>query len=154
MSIPTKHDAQLFASVLRSHGYSVTKARQAVFAAMWHEHPMTMSELYSKVEKQLDRASLYRTIALFEELGVSRRLMMGWKYRLELSESFSHHHHHLSCQICGKVVATVEDELIESRIQSIARQHNVRITDHHLEIEGICANCQKKIKTPHEEGSS
>jgi len=34
---------------------------------------------------------------------------IGWKYKLELSNAFQHHHHHLTCLQCGGVTPLPED---------------------------------------------
>ena len=134
-------DKQLFINMLKQHGYSLTTGRLLVFQFLWHKPPIEIGGLYRQLEDKMDRASLYRTIKLFEQIGVAHRISIGWKYKIELAEAFSHHHHHLTCAECGRVVAVIEDEVIESRIHQLADQHKVRLTSHQLEIQGICGKC-------------
>lgn len=106
-----------------------------------------MHELGVRSQGLLDRASLYRTVSLFERLGIVQRLYIGWKYKVELSDIFSHHHHHISCLGCGKIVAITEEAEIEQLISNIAAQHGFNAQGHQLEVRGYCATCQKNNET-------
>ncbi len=91
----------------------------------------------------VDRASVYRTIALFEQLSIVQRLQIGWKYKLELSDQFHHHHHHLTCLQCGKVIPLPEDRELETRLRMIAAHERFKIKGHQIEIQGLCESCRK-----------
>ncbi|MGH7234026.1 MAG: transcriptional repressor, partial [Candidatus Saccharimonadales bacterium] len=60
--------------VLAANGYSVTKQRRAVFDALLSSEPITMRQLITKLNKTLDRVSVYRSVALFEKLGILTRV--------------------------------------------------------------------------------
>lgn len=92
---------------------------------------------------EVDRASVYRAVDLFERLRVVQRLNTGWKYKLELSDKFSEHHHHLTCISCGRTTPMNGAEL-ETLITKLAAGHNFRPTAHQIEIQGLCAQCQLK----------
>ena len=127
-------------AILQQAGQSVTKARLAVFAALEHQEPLTMHELVGRVP-QADRASVYRAIELFERLGITQRINLGWKYKVELSDKFAAHHHHLTCTQCSRTIALSGHEL-EQFIVRTAREHHFTPTAHQIEIQGICAACQ------------
>ena len=129
---------------LKLDGANLTNPRLAVFDALRSNDPLTMSELIARVGNKSDRASVYRTTQLFEKLGIIQRLQMGWKYKLELSDSFSPHHHHLLCLSCNKVITIEEEKLLEQKINNIGKRHGFTATDHQLEIRGVCAQCQAK----------
>lgn len=128
------------AAVLREHGYSITKQRLLVFSLLIDQEPLTMYELYTRAKGQLDRASTYRIITLFEKLGIVQRSNIGWKYKIELSDQFAEHHHHLACVQCGKVAPMNEVEL-EQFITAIASTHAFMPTSHQVEIQGLCQDC-------------
>jgi Fur family ferric uptake transcriptional regulator len=130
-----------FDQYIKQRGYSITKPRRAVFQALLDKEPQTMQQLTNACW-QIDRASVYRTIALFEELGIVHRLPSGWKYKLELTGSFSRHHHHLTCVQCGRVIAFDESLTIATNLEEIARSKNFHMKNHQLEIQGLCQNCQ------------
>lgn len=129
-------------SVLKERGYSLTKTRQHVFNALADSDTLTMAQLTRKLTQKMDRASVYRTIDLFEKLGIVNRLQIGWKYKLELSHEFAGHHHHATCMQCGKVIAFEEHASLESDITKLAADMNFRLTSHSLELRGLCHDCQ------------
>lgn len=136
-------DNDLLSQTLKSHGYSLTKPRQEVFAALSDSDALSMRQLVGKLIHKMDRASIYRTIDLFEKLGVVNRLQIGWKYKLELSEAFVEHHHHAACMNCGKVIAFEEEKQLEAQIDKIARDLKFSVASHSLEIRGLCPKCQE-----------
>jgi Fur family ferric uptake transcriptional regulator len=129
-----------FKALLKASGRSVTKARVVVFGAFLGSEPLSMAELVRKVP-EVDRASVYRAVNLFEQLGIVQRVNIGWKYKLELTEHFAAHHHHLSCITCGRTIEMSELEL-ERLIHSLAATHDFTPTAHQIEIQGLCSNCR------------
>lgn len=128
--------------VLKQHGFSLTKPRTIVFNALQNEEPQTMREVVAKCSA-IDRASVYRVISLFEQLGVVQRLQMGWKYRLELSDDFHEHHHHLRCTRCNSVTPLQEDLDLEERLNVIAQNYKFTLQNHQLELSGLCEACSR-----------
>lgn len=126
---------------LKQNGLSLTRSRKIVFNALQDQEPQTMAELVEACWRQIDRATVYRTITLFERLGIVKRMQIGWKYRLELSDDFHHHHHHLTCQVCGRTTALPEDAALETRLKYLAGKAGFQMRDHQLEIQGVCAHC-------------
>lgn len=136
---------------LRHDGYSLTKTRQQVFNALADSDALSMNQLVRKLQHKMDRSSIYRTIDVFERLSIVNRLQIGWKYKIELSEAFSEHHHHAACVNCGKVVAFEEDKNLEAQIDTIADELGFSKANHSLEIRGFCINCsslEKNRTTP------
>jgi Fe2+ or Zn2+ uptake regulation protein len=127
---------------LKGHG-SLTRPRQIVFAALQDQEPQTMRQLVAACQDQVDRASVYRAVALFERLGIVQRLQIGWKYKLELSDIFHHHHHHLTCLKCGRTFPLPEDQILEKRLRAFSKAQNFKMRGHQLEIQGLCQNCLK-----------
>ncbi len=136
---------ETFISLLKQAGQSVTEARLAVFKAMLGQEPMSMHELITQA-RGVDRASVYRAVALFEQLGIVQRLHTGWKYKIELTDKFSEHHHHLTCLSCGRTIAMNEAEL-ERVIDELAKNHNFNATAHQIEIQGVCVDCRAKDRS-------
>lgn len=133
--------SDLLKTSLKSQGHSLTAARQAVFAALLNKEPQTMQQLVAACTG-IDRASVYRTVGLFEQAGIVNRLQIGWKYKLELSDAFHHHHHHLTCQQCGRVIPFNESPGLEATLRQIAKDNDFFMKGHQLEIQGYCANCK------------
>lgn len=130
------------ATVLKKNNYSYTQPRRIVFSVLENFHPLTMAELVKSIGNDIDRASVYRTVELFEKLDIVNRIYVGWKYKLELSDLFQPHHHHLTCVKCGKVISLEEDRVVEETIQMLSLEHSFKISDHQIEVRGLCPTCQ------------
>lgn len=130
------------AATLKSHGYSVTKSRKAVFMALLDREPQSISEITKTVGDTADRASIYRTLELFESLNIVERLPIGWKHKFELSDAFTEHHHHATCIRCGKIVPFEESNTIKLELKKQAEAIGFVETNHQLEVRGICDTCR------------
>jgi Fur family transcriptional regulator, ferric uptake regulator len=131
---------------LQQHGYSLTKPRLTVFGALQSPVPRSMRQLVVSLEGIVDRASIYRTVALFEELGIAVRVQQGWKYKLELSDDFTPHHHHVSCTNCQRVISFDEPKELIEILNGLAATHGFALSGHTLEIQGLCPECQLLAK--------
>lgn len=98
-----------------------------------------MHELVARTPS-VDRSSVYRAVELFERLGIVQRLNTGWKYRIELTDKFAAHHHHVTCTHCGRTVPLEETEL-EAFIEQLAARHGFQPSGHQIEIQGLCQQC-------------
>ncbi len=127
---------------LKEQGYSVTKPRLVTFDALSSsKQPLTMQDLIRRTNNQVDRASVYRTIDIFEEAGITQRIYSGWKYKLELSDTFQEHHHHFTCTNCG-IVIPIHDQKLEDIISDLSARQDFQISSHQLEIQGLCSRCR------------
>lgn len=132
---------QQLSTTLKQQGQSLTEPRRRVFEALYGQTPQTMRQLVLACPA-IDRTSVYRTVALYERLGIVRRLQIGWKYKLELTDAFNRHHHHLSCTRCGRIVDFDESPELAGELRRISRQNNFVMQDHQLEIQGLCEHCR------------
>lgn len=128
-------------NLLKQNGFSITRQRLVVFNALVEQEPITINELLKKTSKQLDKVSVYRIIDTFEKIGVVQRLNIGWKYKIELTDKFADHHHHLVCLKCGKIIP-INEHALENFIEDIANQNKFQPKDHQVEIQGYCKQCQ------------
>jgi Fur family ferric uptake transcriptional regulator len=135
--------SQQLRQLLRDRGQSLTAPRLTVFTALRGREPQTMHQLVEACGG-VDRASVYRTIALLEQLGIVQRLQIGWKYKLELTDAFSHHHHHLTCLKCGRVISFDETEALAQELRAIGQVEDFTIQTHQLELQGLCEACKPK----------
>jgi Fur family ferric uptake transcriptional regulator len=130
-------------ALLRKNGSSLTKPRKLVFDLLLNQEPQTIQVLVSRAKQQIDRATIYRTIELFEELGIAHRLNIGWKYKIELSDMFNGHHHHFYCTNCQKTSSLPHNSMLETMIDSVSSKEGFSPRGHQLEVYGLCQNCQK-----------
>lgn len=130
-----------FKDILRKSGHFATKQRVSLFKYLQANPEVSIKQVVSETPNQ-DQATVYRNIKLFEKLGIISKLRLGWKSRLELTNKFHDHHHHMNCIKCGKIIAWEEDPTIELRIQTVALKQGFLPQNHQLEIHGICQACQ------------
>ncbi len=133
----------LYLQKLKDNRRSDTEARRAVFRVITHRTPtpISMHELLLELEEAIDRASVYRTIELFEALGIIKKIHTGWKYKLELGDEFHDHHHHMNCIGCGRIIA-LQDSQLEQKIARVGDKNRFKIIEHQLEIRGYCEHCK------------
>ena len=97
-------------------------------------------DLYKRLIDQgeeIGLATVYRVLNQFDDAGiVTRHNFEGGKSVFELTQQ--HHHDHLICLDCGKVVE-FSDDSIEARQREIAAKHGIRLTNHSLYLYGHCA---------------
>ncbi len=134
-------------TMLRQGGSKLTPQRLTILDVIVREEGkhLTIEEIYDKVKEvkpETGVATVYRTILLFEELGIVKKLDLNdGIYRYELNhEEEIHGHHHLICSACGKV-EEVKDDLLDSVEQIIERDYKFRIKDHSLKFYGLCSDC-------------
>ncbi len=133
-------------NILKANKLSYTKPRRLVFEAIKRNAPLSMNELVGLCFHQIDRATVYRIVELYERLDIIHKLQIGWKYKLELSDIFNTHHHHLSCTSCGKIIDIEHSKEVEDSINILAKSKNFQVSEHQIEVLGICNDCQKKIQ--------
>ncbi len=130
---------------LREAGLKVTIPRVKILEILTanKQRHMSAEDVYKTLLTQREEVSLatvYRVLTQFESVGiVMRHNFEGDHAVFELKEN--EHHDHLVCVRCGKVEEFV-DETIEKRQQQIAKQANFKMTDHALNIYGLCGTCQ------------
>ena len=133
---------QVIKEALKRRHLSITQPRLAVYELLSRSEPLTMQELIAALP-HMDPTTVYRTVALFEVHGVAQRLQIGWKYKLELSNEYQDHHHHITCVDCGETVALPEDDPIEVRLHAMAIAQGYVPLDHQLEVRGRCKSCAR-----------
>src|SRR5947207_2667050 len=132
---------------LKKAGLKVTLPRLRILTLLEKskERHLSAEDIYRILLESGDDiglATIYRVLTQFEEAGlVIRHHFEGDQSVFELDHG--EHHDHLLCVKCGRVEEFV-DPIIEKRQQEIAKQAGYSITDHSLNIYGICGKCQKK----------
>ena len=120
-------------------GVKLTDQRKIIAQVMSDssDHP-DVDELYkrvSKIDSKISIATVYRTVKLFEEVGIlTKHDFKGGKARYEeLSEG---HHDHLIDIKTGEIIEFV-DEDIEKLQKKVAEKYGYDLVDHKLELYGV-----------------
>lgn len=131
-----------FKQILVANERHVTNSRMGLFTILDKNPPLSVREIMKLSDGTIDRVSLYRNMELFEKLDIIHRVHLGWKYKIELTDHFIAHHHHLTCMKCGKIIDIEGEATISSFISQIANRHDFVPIRHQFEIEGYCMTCK------------
>ena len=128
---------QEYMQILRNAGVKLTRPRRLVLEVLCGSlDPLSIKEIHKQTGKKADLASIYRTVRLFTELGITREVPLGEGYqRYELVERGKHRHYVL-CVKCGTIRHI--DICILEQIEKLT---NFKITSHSMEFRGICSKC-------------
>ena len=136
-------DADGLAAQLRANGYRATTPRMQVHAALRHAGGHVTAEQLADglVEQGVTLSSVYRTLALLDELGVARatRLGEGDATRWELAHPDEHFH--VVCDDCGHVTHH-RGELVALVTDHLAQDHGFVAAEVDLLVRGRCAACR------------
>jgi Fur family transcriptional regulator, ferric uptake regulator len=121
---------------MRGGGYKATPQRVAVLRALAEEQHQSLEEVRTRCP-EVGLVTVYRTLDLFGELGIVRRLDLGDGARYEIAED---HHHHMICESCGDISEFEECPLDPERLPDGSFGFEVRA--HSIEVYGRCAGCR------------
>ncbi len=136
--------SQRILQALAEAGYSDTRARRAVVRA-FAEIPSraTPANLLSRGRRfhaRLGQVTVYRTLEILGELGLVRRIHHG-DGSSSYAASDSPHGHHAVCTRCHRAVE-FEGCAIEPVLANAAQQTGFQVSEHLLELFGLCPDCQ------------
>ncbi len=120
-------------------GVKLTDQRKIIAKVMSeaHDHP-DVDELYkrvSSIDPKISIATVYRTVKLFEEVGIlTKHEFKGSKARYE--EINEGHHDHLIDLKSGEIIEFVDYE-IEKLQKKVADKYGYTLVDHKLELYGV-----------------
>jgi Fur family ferric uptake transcriptional regulator len=88
-------------------------------------------------------ASIYRTLELLDNLRLTRRVDAAEGVaRYEPIDPSGEHHHHIVCDVCGRVSA-FEDPGLERAIARLAGRVDYAIDGHDVTLRGECPTCRR-----------
>jgi Fur family ferric uptake transcriptional regulator len=85
------------------------------------------------------RASIYRALELLAEHRLLERVEVG-DGQARFERTGEHHHHHLVCERCGRLVA-FDDPGLERAIDGLSDRLGVRVSSHDVLLRGACERC-------------
>ncbi|MDH4099080.1 MAG: transcriptional repressor [Nitrospirota bacterium] len=136
-------DDRTIKSALREKGYRLTGPRKGVADLLAKEgRPLSVQEIYEKMQKKVDLATVYRVIHLLLDLGLARKTGSPSGSALYEMEG-EQHHHHIFCKECGRM-EEIEGCLLSALEKELSRKKRFTITGHTLEFFGVCYDCGQK----------
>ena len=129
---------------LKDAGLKITLPRIKILqilesAEVHHVSAEDVYKLLLASGEEIGLATVYRVLTQFEQAGlVVRHNFDGGHSVFELASE--EHHDHIVCVRCGKV-EEFNDSKIEKRQEEVASQFGFELTDHHLNMYGLCPDC-------------
>lgn len=142
----TPPDIKQYHAALEQAGLKKTQLRTELFTILsTTKRPLTIQELVHKTTSA-HFVSVYRAVDSLFKARILKQIPLGFKNAFELSDSFKPHHHHASCNSCGRITS-VHDPSIERLMDELALRAGLVQSHHHLELYGVCAACSKLTAT-------
>ena len=135
---------------LSERGYKMTPQRKEILR-VFVEHPnyhhMSAEDVYGflrKRDSEIGLATVYRALDLLSKLGILVQVDFGdgcARYELNTADPNVHHHHHLICVKCKKVIE-FEEDLLDDLEADIAEKSGFKILNHEVKFFGYCKDCR------------
>ena len=130
---------------LKDAGLKITLPRVKILQILESSevHHVSAEDVYKLLlqnGEEVGLAPVYRALTQFEQAGVVvRHNFEGGHSIFELSSD--KHHDHIVCVRCGRVEEFTDDE-IEQRQKKVADKLGFELTDHNLNMYGLCPECR------------
>lgn len=131
---------------LKDAGLKITLPRVKILQILESSevHHVSAEDVYKLLlqnDEEVGLATVYRVLTQFEQAGlVVRHNFEGGHSIFELSSD--KHHDHIVCVRCGRVEEFADDE-IENLQKKVADKLGFELTDHNLNMYGLCPECRQ-----------
>lgn len=121
--------------------------RRLVTALLAAGRPLTAAEVQAAAA-DVPQSSVYRNLGDLEQAGALVRVAAADEFtRFELAEGLTdHHHHHLLCRGCGKVVdfqlPRAVEQSVSRAVLAAAEREGFRSEVHRIDLVGHCQACR------------
>jgi len=148
-------EKEIFINFLRKKGLKLTEQREEILRTFLKtEEHLSIEDLYGVIKKKklgIGQATVFRTLRLLTEAGMAKEVYLGDK-KVRFEHEYGHQHHdHLVCQVCSKLIETVDSE-IERLQDALCKKFQFTPTSHRLQIFGTCKQCKKGGKRGKKKG--
>ena len=132
-------------AALQQQGVRLTAQRALILEDLFHNPGhRTAEDVFQHVSQRLpglNRATVYRTLDLFQNAGVVATFpSRQGATEFELVRSGTDHHHHLVCRRCGSEFS-LETEPIDRLKTEIRERFGFEADLEHIVVTGLCARC-------------
>lgn len=148
-SVARVEQLEHFRAVLAEHGLKLTKQREAIAEVFFDSgRHLSLVELLARArarQPSVGYATVYRTMKVLAETGLATEHKFAEGNARYEPAIAGHHHDHLICVTCGRIVE-VEDDRIEAIQDEMAAERGFRVISHRHEIYAECVtpNCPQK----------
>ena len=128
--------------ILKDHKKRITNERIEIFDFISKKHIFDANDIINNF-KNIWRASVFRTINLFLEIWIIRKIKStknGASYELVREE---HSHEHMECWKCWEIISFGSEDIYKN-LEKEAKKLGFKIEDKSINISGKCKKCNKK----------
>ena len=137
---------ELFKNIFKEKKLKLSHPRLLIYQELSRAvNPLSAQELFHyfiKGRRRIGLTSIYRSLDLFESLGIVFKIVNGSNVKYKLCE-IGDHHHHVVCKRCGDVVEFGFCD-ISDWSKRVTESTGYQVTDHQLNFYGLCKTCQKE----------
>jgi len=147
LPMDAKEALETFKGHLKSTGQRFTPERKVILdTVLKHKSHFSAESLVGDIRKKnkhVSLATVYRTLPVLKRCGfVQSTVKQGDVEYYERFLGDEHHHDHLLCASCGKIVEFY-NEIIENEQTKVAEMHGFTLETHSLVLRGKCAKCRQ-----------
>lgn len=139
-------EIEILISYLRENKLRFTLQRQTILEVfLKNEGHVEVEGLFleiQKIDSSIGIATVYRTMNVLVECGLARESVLSKGQKTFEKLYRQSHHDHLICTECNKIVE-FEHPLIEKYQLEICQTYGFILSQHQMEIYGMCSDCQK-----------
>ena len=134
-----------FVRELKKRGYRITNPREVICSILvnsGHEH-FTVEKLHqlsTKKDKNIDLATVYRTLELLESIDIVEHLHQAHGAGIYYLKS-ENDNNHIICDLC-KSIFDLAKETKEKINKVLVKDSNFNVINHHFIYSGVCKNCK------------
>jgi Fur family ferric uptake transcriptional regulator len=129
---------------LSEAGCRITAPRRAVIQVLQESDvplsPHDICKRASAIHPKLGLVTVYRALALFQELDLVRRVHRSNGCHVYVA-ALPGHRHHVICRKCGRAVEFPGSENLDVLIAQVEQRTAYRVDDHLLQLSGLCPDC-------------
>jgi Fur family ferric uptake transcriptional regulator len=149
-----EEELQVLKEHLERNRLKRTEQRETILEVfLQSKRHLTVEELHNLVkyrDPSIGLTTIYRTMKLFCDCNLARANHFD-EGRVRYEQQYkTAHHDHMICTKCGEAIEFVDPQ-IEKLQEKVARNFGFLMTNHRMEIYGVCQKCQRGSKRDHTE---
>lgn len=134
-------------SIFKKFGIKNTVQRQTIYSYLSNvSAPITAEHIYMALNQSesdaMNLSTVYRILDLFTKKGLVLKSNLTTDGKATYEMNHMEHRHHLVCVKCNSIVP-IKGCPLEDYEKRLGESTHYKILEHHLEIMGICPECQK-----------
>ena len=128
--------------ILKDHKKRITNERIEIFDFISKKHIFDANDIINNF-KNIWRASVFRTINLFLEIWIIRKIKSTKNGDSDEIVDKKHSHEHMECEDCWEILSFGSEDIYKN-LEEEAKKLGFKIEDKSINISGKCKKCNKK----------